>query len=401
MGYSHDRLVPSEHSAAMAELLGAVQDTPIPNLLVLAGIVFIFLAIAGGLTDKVTVPKERQRLIGGIGAVLLVTGIGLHVLDNQRPPSGDAKATPAPTQLAIVTAPAAAQATATGVAVVPVSTQVATAPAVTPPTAFVTATVPFSETVGAGPALPGTETIPLTTLAASIPWLPLDSNAIPGSYFYLFNVSTSPFDDVRLRKAFVLALDRQALSTLANSLSNQTRPATTFTPPETLGRDLYGQVGLSFDPTAAATLLAEAGYPNGEDFPPFKLLLAADATNEALANAAVSMWRANLGVEPEVEILDLEDDEFFDRVAADPGNITVLGWLADYNDPDNFLYAAFDSQSDQRVGNFANASFDQLVRRAAALSSDPPARQRLYIEAERLLAQQAALLPVYHFTSVP
>lgn len=385
----------------MAELLGAVQDTPIPNLLVLAGIVFIFLAIAGGLTDKVTVPKERQRLIGGIGAVLLVTGIGLHVLDNQRPPSGDAKATPAPTQLAIVTAPAAAQATATGVAVVPVSTQAAIAPAVTPPTAFVTATVPFSETVGAGPALPGTETIPLTTLAASIPWLPLDSNAIPGSYFYLFNVSTSPFDDVRLRKAFVLALDRQALSTLANSLSNQTRPATTFTPPETLGRDLYGQVGLSFDPTSAATLLAEAGYPNGEDFPPFKLLLAADATNEALANAAVSMWRANLGVEPEVEILDLEDDEFFDRVAADPGNITVLGWLADYNDPDNFLYAAFDSQSDQRVGNFANASFDQLVRRAAALSGDPPARQRLYIEAERLLAQQAALLPVYHFTSVP
>ena len=385
----------------MAELLGAVQDTPIPNLLVLAGIVFIFLAIAGGLTDKVTVPKDRQRLIGGIGAVLLVTGIGLHVLDNQRPPSGDAKATPAPTQLAIVTAPAAAQATATGVAVVPVSTQAATAPAVTPPTAFVTATVPFSETVGAGPALPGTETIPLTTLAASIPWLPLDSNAIPGSYFYLFNVSTSPFDDVRLRKAFVLALDRQALSTLANSLSNQTRPATTFTPPETLGRELYGQVGLSFDPTAAATLLAEAGYPNGEDFPPFKLLLAADATNEALANAAVSMWRANLGVEPEVEILDLEDDEFFERVAADPGNITVLGWLADYNDPDNFLYAAFDSQSDQRVGNFANASFDQLVRRAAALSGDPPARQRLYIEAERLLAQQAALLPVYHFTSVP
>ena len=51
MGYSYDRLVPSAHSAAMAELLGAVQDTPIPNLLVLAGIVFIFLAIAGGLTD--------------------------------------------------------------------------------------------------------------------------------------------------------------------------------------------------------------------------------------------------------------------------------------------------------------------------------------------------------------
>ena len=385
----------------MAELLGAVQDTPIPNLLVVAGIVFIFLAIAGGLSDKVTVPKERQRLIGAIGAVLLIAGVGLHLLDSRRPASGDAEATPAPIQPAIVTAPTTAQATATSATVVPDSTQASSAPALTPSTAPVTATTAYSGALGAVPALPGTETIPLTKLAASIPWLPLDSNAIPGSYFYLFNVSTPPFDDVRVRKAFVLALDRQALSTLANSLSNQTRPATTFTPPETLGRDLYGQVGLSFDPTAAATLLEQAGYPNGEDFPAFKLVLAADATNEALANAAVSMWRANLGVEPEVEILDLEDDVFFDRVAADPGNITVLGWLADYNDPDNFLYAAFDSQSDQRVGNFTNASFDQLVRRAAALSSDPAARQRLYIEAERILAEQAALLPVYHFTSVP
>ena len=282
---------------------------------------------------------------------------GLHLLDSPRPASKDAEATPAPTQPAIVTAPTTAQATATSAAVVPDSTQAPAAPTVAPPSTAVTITVPLSGAVGAIPALPGTETIPLNKLAVSIPWLPLDPQAIPGSYFYSFNLSTPPFDDVLVRKAFVLAVDRQALSTLANSLNNQTHPATTFTPPETLGRDLYGEVGLSFDPTSAAALLEEAGYSNGEDFPAFKLVLAADATNEALADAAVSMWRANLGVEPDVEILDLEDDVFFDRVAADPGNITVLGWLADYNDPDNFLYAAFDSQSDQRVGDFANASF--------------------------------------------
>lgn len=385
----------------MAELLGAVQDTPIPNLLVLAGIVFVFLAIVGGLTDKVTVPKERQRLIGAIGAVLLVAGIGLHLLDSQQPASEETAVTPAPVQPAVVVVPTATEITATSTAGVPDAIKAPSTPAVPLPPALVTATIPLSGAVEAVPTLPGTETIPLSNLAASIPWLPLDSNAIPGSYFYTFNFSIPPFDDVRVRKAFVLAVDRQALSTLANSLSNQTRPATTFTPPETLGRDLYGQVGLGFDPTTAAALLEEAGYPNGEDFPAFKLVLGADATNEALANAAVSMWRANLGVEPEVEILDLDDSAYFERLATDPGNITVLGWLADYNDPDNFLYAAFDSQSDQRVGNFANASFDQLVRRATALSNDPTARQRLYIEAERILAEQAALLPVYHFTSVP
>lgn len=385
----------------MSELLGAVQDTPIPNLLVLAGIIFIFLAIAGGLTDKVTVPKDRQRLIGGIGAVLLVAGIGLHLMDSRRPALEDTPARFAPTQPAIATMSMAAQATSTIAVVVSDPTQAPTTPVVLQPTTPVTATEPFSEAVEVIPALPGTETIPLTQLAGSIPWLPLNSQALPGSYFYSFNLNTPPFDDVLVRKAFVLAVDRQALSTLANSLNNRTRPATTFTPPEVLGRDLYGQVGLSFDPSAAAALLAEAGYPNGEDFPAFKLVLGADAANEALANAVVSMWRANLGVEPEVEILDLDDAAFFERVAADPGNITVMGWLADYNDPDNFLYAAFDSQSDQRVGNFANASFDQVVRRAATLSNDPAARQRLYIEAEHILADQAALLPVYHFTSVP
>ena len=121
----------------------------------------------------------------------------------------------------------------------------------------------------------------------------------------------------------------------------------------------------------------------------------------ALANAAISMWRANLGVEPEIEILDLEDTAFFERLAADPGNITVLGWVADYNDPDNFLYAAFDSQSDQRVGSFSNPSFDRLVRQAADRADDPAARQRLYVEAERLLADQAPILPIYHFTYTP
>lgn len=65
----------------MAELLGAVQDTPLPNLLVAAGIVFVFLAVVGELTDKVKVPRERQWLMGGIGVVLLILGIGLNLVN--------------------------------------------------------------------------------------------------------------------------------------------------------------------------------------------------------------------------------------------------------------------------------------------------------------------------------
>lgn len=383
----------------MAELLGAVQDTPIPNLLVLAGIAFIFLAIVGGLTDKVTVPKERQRLIGLIGALLLVGGVGMHLLGGRDAASDQAAATPEPTALPAALAPTPIEPTAT---LAPPAPDTAVAPTEPPPNQpGAEPTAPQDEEPAPVPALPGVETVPLSQLAASIPWLPLDPQAIPGSYFYSFNATLPPFDDVRVRRAFIQATDRQALSTLANSLGDQTHPATSFTPPQTLGRDLFDAVGLPFDPAAAAALMAEAGYAGGEGFPDFKLVLAADPSNEALADAAASMWQANLGVAPEIEILDLEDAEFFERLAADPGNITVLGWIADYNDPDNFLYAAFDSESTQRVGRFSNPSFDRLVRQAATLANDPAARQRLYIEAERILADQAAILPIYHYIAPP
>ena len=294
----------------MAELLGAVQDTPIPNLLVLAGIVFIFLAIAGGLTDKVTVPKERQRLIGGIGAVLLVTGIGLHVLDSQRSPSGDAEATPAPTQPAIVTASTATQATATSAAVVPESTQACVRrphrPLLSPPQ------YRFPRQLALARRFPAPRPSRSLNSPPAYRGCRLNSNAIPGSYFYLFNVSTPPFDDVRLRKAFVLALDRQALSTLANSLSNQTRPATTFTPPETLVAICTARLDCPSIQPPPPHCWSRPAIPTARTFrPSSSCSLLMPPMRRSPRRRPVSMWRANR-VWTGGEILDLEDDVFFD-----------------------------------------------------------------------------------------
>lgn len=339
----------------MAELLGAVQDTPLPNLLVAAGIVFVFLAVVGELTDKVKVPRERQWLMGGIGVVLLILGIGLNLV-NPSTTSDD-------------------------------QTAEVTAGQVTPADAVTTSVAP----------LPGVEVFSPDMLAHSLPWLPLDSDARPATYFYVFNSEKAPFDAPAVRQALALALDRKALASLANSLGENGRPATTFTPPATLGRDLYGQVGLPFDPAGAAEHLSQAGYSDGEGFPTVTLGFSADVGNETLANAAASMWRANLGVDVVVEAVD--EATYFDRLAADPPDIFALGWVADYNDPDGFLTAAFDSESPERVSSFAKPSFDRLVRQAANLADDPAARQRAYIEAERILTEQeAAIIPLYHFT---
>jgi hypothetical protein len=64
----------------MKDILVAVKDTPLPTILVIAGIMFLLLSIANQLVGKIAVPPERQRWAGAIGGVLLVLGIALNFI---------------------------------------------------------------------------------------------------------------------------------------------------------------------------------------------------------------------------------------------------------------------------------------------------------------------------------
>jgi hypothetical protein len=64
----------------MESILGALKETPIPTILVVAGIVFLLLSIAGQLAGRITVPPERQRQATIIGCLLVVVGVALHVV---------------------------------------------------------------------------------------------------------------------------------------------------------------------------------------------------------------------------------------------------------------------------------------------------------------------------------
>jgi len=246
------------------------------------------------------------------------------------------------------------------------------------------------------PPLPGTETIPLANLAQGIPWLPWDPGAIPATNYYGFNLAKPPFDNPLVRQAFALTVDRQSMADLANALGYvQARPATVLTPADTLGRALYGQVGLSFDPDRARELLAQAGYPGGEGFPQVTLGYNYTERNAAFAQAALAMWRDHLGINVLAEEFG-NWDAYIELLNADAPPIFRLGWSADYNDPDNFL-ASFSGESGAIRGHFVNAEFDTLVEQAAT-ASDPARRQALYIEAERILCEQeAAIIPLFHW----
>ncbi len=246
--------------------------------------------------------------------------------------------------------------------------------------------------------IPGAVVVPLDRLARANPWLPLDKNAEPDTSYCAFNVNKSPFNSKAVRQAFAAAVDRRVIADLANKLGvKNARPATTFTPPETLGRDLYGQVGVSFDPARARALLTQAGYPNGQGFPSATLVTNKGGANVQIANAIAAMWRENLNVDARVEVVD-DWQAYLDRLGKDAPPIFRLGLVADFNDPDNFLKGVFHSGAEPNFGHFSNPEFDRLVDQAAGMS-DPAARQLLYIQAERILCEdQAAVIPVFHRT---
>jgi ABC-type oligopeptide transport system substrate-binding subunit len=121
--------------------------------------------------------------------------------------------------------------------------------------------------------------------------------------YYTFNTSREPFDDVRVREALTLALDRERIS--KDDLAGATEPATRFLP-ETVGGSQQPVVEkselLEKDHERAGDLLAEAGFPDGEGFPTIRLLINRNEQQRIVAESIAGMWRDVLGIETEVII---------------------------------------------------------------------------------------------------
>lgn len=121
--------------------------------------------------------------------------------------------------------------------------------------------------------------------------------------YYTFNVSHEPFDDVRVREALTLALDRERISN--KDLGGATEPATRFLP-ETIGGSHQPVVEkselLERDHERARDLLAEAGFPDGEGFPKIRLLINRNEQQRIVAQSVAAMWRDVLGIETEIII---------------------------------------------------------------------------------------------------
>lgn len=213
-----------------------------------------------------------------------------------------------------------------------------------------------------------------------------------GVYYYLFNTTKPPFNDVRVRRAFSLAIDRDAIT--EKVILGGKRPARTFTPPDTAGYN--GGEHLDYDPELARALLAEAGYLEGEGFPAVELLFNTHANHAKAATALQQMWKQTLNVN--VTLVNQEWMVYLNSRINLTFDIARAAWLADYADPHTFL-EMFTSGSGNNHTGWTDPEYDRLVA-LAGQTVDTEERYAYYRTAESILMEQMPIAPVYHEASI-
>jgi peptide/nickel transport system substrate-binding protein/oligopeptide transport system substrate-binding protein len=224
------------------------------------------------------------------------------------------------------------------------------------------------------------------------------SNALTVRYIG-FNNRRPPFENLSVRQAFALAVDKRALA--ERTLNGTVRPSDRILPQGMPGSDRQID-GLTFDPVAARSALGLAGYVSGNTLPAITLTFAAESDTAQIAAHLRDNWRSTLGVNVELEELPLE--QFIERLRAtertpEQGLQLYLSvWGADYPDPHNFLSLQLQSGSSFNNGHWSNEEFDRLTGEADQMSE--MARQveriQLYRDAEQIAIDQVGWLPLFN-----
>jgi ABC-type oligopeptide transport system substrate-binding subunit len=212
-----------------------------------------------------------------------------------------------------------------------------------------------------------------------------------GTYFYSFNVTRRPFDDVRVRRALALAVDREAI---ARDLLKGSRDAWGNLVPS--GYPGYrAPAGMAFDPRKARATLAEAGYAGGKGFPRISILFNTSEDQRRIAEAVQAMWRRELGIE--VELQNMEWGSAMQATASLHYDVARRSWIGDYLDPVSFLGCWLTGDGNNRTG-WGDRRYDALLH-AAAEELDPERRMRALAAAESLLLDQCPIVPIYHYAT--
>lgn len=206
-----------------------------------------------------------------------------------------------------------------------------------------------------------------------------------------FNLAHPPFDNTRVRQAISLAVDRRAfVEKVRNGVGTA---AYSWIPPGMPGHDPEAGRQWEFNAARARSLLAEAGYPEGRGLPAVAFQYSDSSTNKLIAEFLQGQMKENLGLGVEIE--PVESKAFSRLIADEKFQWALLGWVADYPDPDNWLPEIFGSRGGNNHTGYRSPRFDELAR-AALAEPDPSRRLGLWGEAQRLVVEDAPVVFLEH-----
>jgi oligopeptide transport system substrate-binding protein len=245
-----------------------------------------------------------------------------------------------------------------------------------------------------------TQSVPAAALASIRAERPSELHIAPflGTMYYAFNLRAAPFkNNVELRKALVIAVDRRAILRSLQPFGQQ--PAFGFVPPATWNYQPQSWDWAVMPDQAriaeAKLSYAKAGYSILTPLH-LKLLFNSNPGIKQIAIAIAAMWKETLGIE--TELIDEEYRVFLDsRKDSARWDVVRLAWLADYNDAGSFL-DTFRSDSPNDDSGYENAQFNALIE-AAENTVDIQKRREILESAERTMLADYPVIPIYFYSS--
>jgi ABC-type oligopeptide transport system substrate-binding subunit/class 3 adenylate cyclase/tetratricopeptide (TPR) repeat protein len=200
------------------------------------------------------------------------------------------------------------------------------------------------------------------------------------TYYLLINPSRTPFDNPLVRRALALAMDWEGLA----GVGNMTASLGGIIPPGMAGHS--PDVRLPYNRQAARDLLVQAGYPAGQGLPVIRGVTFPSQVK--FFRAITDRWQADLGVQVEIDGVSSPDEMLTEHYG-----LSMVGWVADFPDPENFMRHSGFNYYLHRLG-WQDAEYDDLVE-AAGSTQDRRRRMALYRLADRRLVSELNLvLPV-------
>ena len=214
--------------------------------------------------------------------------------------------------------------------------------------------------------------------------------------YLAFSLDKEPFNNIHVRKAFQLAIDRSKI--VNEVLLGEGFPAINGFIPEMDGYQLDSTIQLRFDPIEAKQELAKAGFGGGNEFPQLKLWV------NSIDGSSVSKWtkdiiaqlKANLGIDIQLQYCSFK--EKIDAISRGDALIWRSGWVADYPDPESFMSIFYGPHSlvNPSWGNVTskNPIFNEFYEKSL-IEKEVTTRTRFLNQCNNILMDEALILPIY------